>query len=1024
MSKKEDRKKDPVPEVLKEVQELREQQDFLARGKKLLQNAQDARRRYDYEWMVRDLFRRGYQFSRFQPTTQTVILSSRQQAKIPINLVAAQLRSIRNQATAFRPKWEVAPRYQTEESKVQARYTQQLLDYLFDHLKLKTLIKETVTQGLIFSVGGPWEVTYDEEKDEVRVWLLDPFDFYIDPLAESVDDSEFCIKAVRRPLSEVLNNPLFNERARKEIGGAEARLAMSEYKQFIIQSMRIVSQRTYDMNESIILFDGSFKVRKDGKVNLRRMVWTDQNITPLIWELRDDEEYDYVIYRADLNPKEIYGEGWMKHVMPINRVINNLESSVFEYNTRVAKGRIVVDKDSGVRAIHNVHGEIISKVRGTEVRALDMPSLPIAVSTQIERMNQYQQDIGAVHDSSLGRIPVGARSGLMVAELKQSDSCVDIETEALTKRGWKKYNEILDGEDIYLLDPKTKQSRWGKVNWIYWNDKEEAEMYVAKTKTISFLTTPDHSWMTVNVRGNWKKEQTQTLKNDQYIPLAVKNGQIPVKKMYSDDFVRLVSWVITEGTYNGISRRDKKNGSLEIRIYQAEKNMDKVEKIKELFSRLKINRKPYVGKIRGSTRCWTFSFAKDYAKQIRELFPTKSLTIDFVSQLTEDQLHILIDTMILGDGYEEAVNKGRRSFINTNKETIDAFQFANTLLGVPTAVSKKTREREHWKTCYVVYLKNNPKVSVGNLLNGKLKKIKFTGRIWCPNTETGYWLARKDGKVFYTGNTGQQDITDNLEDFLEEVARKILKKIAKHYTSYHVIRNLGYRDEDAKYFAVVGESSKKKGSADIKHKGQVKIGPDWLDLAIIGEDTHVKVSIGSWLGYTKEIMEQKILKFAEIGLIDQKTALKLLEFGNIDEIVKQTRIESLLKKSIQSGNMNQNPEEDQYGLALTENEMMVNEDKDMPVDPHDDHYVHIALHQEALGKGRDDLVGKHIQIHQSYLGQSTEQIPNQAQGTQSVTPPQGGQMPPPTPNGASMIGGGGGMGMPTMPQGQGTVPIQ
>ena len=42
-----------------------EERDFLANTAKMaLSHSADARRRYDYEWMVRDLFRRGYQFSR------------------------------------------------------------------------------------------------------------------------------------------------------------------------------------------------------------------------------------------------------------------------------------------------------------------------------------------------------------------------------------------------------------------------------------------------------------------------------------------------------------------------------------------------------------------------------------------------------------------------------------------------------------------------------------------------------------------------------------------------------------------------------------------------------------------------------------------------------------------------------------------------------------------------------------------------------------------------------------------------
>lgn len=653
-----------------------EKMEYLSKCKTTFRAYYDARRRYDYEWMVRDLYRRGYHFSRYQPSTQTVTLASRQTAKVPVNLIAAQIRSIRNQVTSFRPKFECLPRYMTQESKTQARYDNRLLDYIYDHLNFKTLIKKTVTQGLMFSIGGPWQIYYDPLKKEVRVWMGDPFDFYFDPLAEQDEDCEGIIKAVRRPLAYVLTNPNFDEEAKKEIHGGEGKLASSEYKQFMIQALKSISQYQSDTKDGLILYEGSFKIYDEdtGKPYIRNLIWTDQNTLPLYWEDTDNDEYDYCIYHADLNPNEILGEGWMRHTLPINRVIDSLESSVFDYNYRVAKGRIVVDRDSGVRAIHNVHGEIVEKNRGAEVRALDMPSLPVATSLQIDRMNRYIEDIGGVHDASLGRVPAGVKAGIGIAELKQSDS------------------------------------------------------------------------------------------------------------------------------------------------------------------------------------------------------------------------------------------------------------------------------------------------------------------------------------------TSQDDLVDNLEDFLSEVGRKILKKISKNYKTYQVIKALGYREEDSRYFAVIGS-----GADKAKKKDKIKVGPDLLDLAVIGEDNNVRVTIGSWLGYTKEAMQEKVLKLAQAGLIDQKTFLQLWEFGSIDDIVQQTRVEMLLKKQINTPNQQGQVEPDQFGLAMTENEMIVNEGKDVPVDTHDDHLVHMAVHQEAIGRGNDELLQKHMDTHQIYMAQPGSSAPDQGQDQLRNQQVQG-QQPPNIPGPGGPVGMPNGMG--------------
>jgi hypothetical protein len=633
---------DGLEEGSDEAKELEKQRTFLNQiAKPSFQSAKDARRKYDQEWIARNLFWRGYQFSRYLPQTQTVVLSGRQSARVPVNLVTAYMRAIRNQVTSFRPKWETMPRNTSSEfDKVQARYVGRLLDYYWDHLKLKMKVKETITQGLLYSVGGPWKISWDKIRKKPKISNRDTMDFFIDPLAESFNDeeAEFCIEAVRQSHPEVVHNPTFSLFARKEITGGDANLAASEYKQFMIQAIRTVSPRTNENSPTLILKDGEFKrYRDDGSVYTVRCIWTDQNNTPLYYEEVEKDEYEYVLYKADLNPRDIYGESWIKHVMAVNRVINSLESSAFEYNYRVAKGRIVVDKDSGVKQIHNVHGEIISKNRGSEVKALDMSPLPVAVPQQIERMWRYLEDISGLHEASLGRIPTGVKSGVGIAELKQADA------------------------------------------------------------------------------------------------------------------------------------------------------------------------------------------------------------------------------------------------------------------------------------------------------------------------------------------TSQDDLVDNLEDFLEEVARKLLKVISENMDSYQIVRDLGVREGQEKYFVVIGEKFNKKKEKPIPgHEGQVKIGADWFDIVAIKKDNHVRVNVGSWLGYTKEALQAKVIQYYQLQLIDQSTALRLLEFGDIDSIVQKSRMEALLKRPPQMG-ANGQPQEDQYGLATTENEMML-EGNDMPVSENDDHIVHLAIHQEALGRGADDIVGLHMDKHQIYLG--------------------------------------------------------
>jgi len=611
-----------------------ESQKRLQHAKDCYRAASESRRRYDWEWLARDLFRRGYQFSRYNPANRTVILASRQVTRIPVNLTAAAMRVIRNQVTAFRPKWEVLPAHAGEDAKTNARFSEKIMDWVWRNQRLKKKVKETVMQGLIFSVGGPWQIGWDDtiENDDgtmgnLYIWLIDPYDFYPDPNCTdglTFSDAEYVIKAVRKPLIEVKTNPHYKNT--DQITTGEARVAASEYKQFLLQSLKYLGQYQAEENETVILKEGWFKERdEEGHVRMRVITWVDQMVDPLRDELTEETEFPFVQYQADINPMEVYGESWARHVIVINRVINALESSVFDYNYRYAKGRIVIDKNSGVRAITNEHGSIIEKNRGADVHTLPLQPLPATTENQINRMRAYFEDISGAHDVSLGRIPIGVKSGIGVAELKQADA------------------------------------------------------------------------------------------------------------------------------------------------------------------------------------------------------------------------------------------------------------------------------------------------------------------------------------------TNQDDLVDNLEDFLVEAGKKVLKIIAKNFDTPRIIKVTGLGGK-TEYFAAIGEAY---GQG---RKKEVKIGSEKYPLAVIAERNEVDVQIGSWLAYSKAARQEELKELYRLGVIDKKTLLEHLEFGDIETILERTRAEEILKAK--RGRPGITDEE----IALSENEMMLEGRTDVNAEPTDDHEVHIATHQEALGKGQDEIVNTHISQHQSLMG--------------------------------------------------------
>jgi len=499
-------------------------------ARRLLQVAADARRKYDREWLSRDLFRRGYQFVSQNSSTGAVSLRSTSQARIPINYLQAFIRSIKNQVTSFSPKWEVLPQFKGERAEEAARLSGKLLDSLYFKMQMPKKIKEAVIQGLIYSVGGPFEIAWDpnydngpnEPKGEVTIVLHDPYDIYIDPNATSIEEAEFIIKAVRTSIDKIRKNPNYNETARKMVKVGSAKQAESEYKQFLLQTIQNSTSASQANGATIVYEMQSKEFDEDGNVKIRFLTFCDESPIPLRDELHDQEEYDLEFFQADMNPLELYGESWAKHVIAVNRLLNALESSVFEYNYRMAKGRIVIDKNSDIRAVTNEHGTIIEKARGAEVYQLPIQPLPATTENQINRARLYLADISGVQDPMLGRVPVGIKSGIGLAELKQSsasnqDDLVQALEDCLMRVGKKVLKKVAKHYNTPRIRRVVGYGRmvehFAVVGEDYMLSKEKSEWTIGKEK-YPLLRISTNNELNVKI-GSWlnysKEAQQKTI---------------------------------------------------------------------------------------------------------------------------------------------------------------------------------------------------------------------------------------------------------------------------------------------------------------------------------------------------------------------------------------------------------------------------------------------------------------------------------------------------------------------------------
>jgi hypothetical protein len=269
---------------------------------------------------------------------------------------------------------------------------------------MKHLVKKLVLFGLLYG-HGIMQYGYDAEADEGEglpwVRVLDPFDTYIDPYATDIEDARYVIKVISRPREIVEKNPNYDQEVVKEIG-TSSKTSESSYKELIRSNQNDTSSLT-----SNVLLHEAWCITEEG---VRVITTCDNKI--LRNELTTFRRLPFELYFPDININEIYGEGWVKNLVPLNKALNYLERSVLEYNILFSKGKYKTDANSGIKIINNKNGQILRHKPGHDITQMDMKPMSSTPFNQIKQIIDYMQNIGAAHEAFMGKAPTGVTAGI------------------------------------------------------------------------------------------------------------------------------------------------------------------------------------------------------------------------------------------------------------------------------------------------------------------------------------------------------------------------------------------------------------------------------------------------------------------------------------------------------------------------------------------------------------------------------------------------------------------------------------
>ncbi len=323
--------------------------------------------------------------------------------------------------------------------------------------------------------------------------------------------------------------------------------------------------------------------------------------------------------------------------------------------------------------------------------------------------------------------------------------CVTPDTECLTPKGWKTHEELCVGDEIFVVDTETGEMRTDTLTHVNVYDFS-GNLLRFKGRCADILVTPNHRmvYRKSNVDGKLGVLEAAELAERAVINIpntAALNR--PDNPAWSDDRVRMLAWVLSDA-HMETGRYSR------IRIYQTEKKF--AEEIRALLSRLGIaytesedigewgSEVVMFGIHGGAAREWIAITGGERNRIPASAFDTFSAR----------QAKLFLDEYIKADGHIEA--NGRTRISKKYETMIDDLQHMAVLAGIGTTL--KRRAPGGTSTAHAVALLKHNVVSAT-----EVTPFSYTGKVWCPTTATGTFVARRNNKVFITGNSPFSNIS-------------------------------------------------------------------------------------------------------------------------------------------------------------------------------------------------------------------------------------------------------------------------
>ena len=385
--------------------------------------------------------------------------------------------------------------------------------------------------------------------------------------------------------------------------------------------------------------------------------------------------------------------------------------------------------------------------------------------TYVSLLGQFRPYIADSVVSKKGNIPCN----MFVINVSQS-GCVDKDTEYCTPSGWKPIGDF-SPEDKVLSWNIDGTSKFDEPLHYIKNKAETLTRY--KSKTVDMVLSDNHNMALLHNSKNGEiyKAKAVEFKN-QHLSLRMGHqDKLPFNFSFpetetsvdmTDDELRLFIAYVADGTMGHNRKEHIHNSNVRIRVKKEHKKI-----------RLRLLLQAVYGEVNERITESEPEYSRFYFKPVKGMYEK---TFKHLWKCSARQAKVIAEEVNKWDGGVDKRN-GSLIFRTTKKDEADFIQFIwrTTYDEVVTMISKYREDKVPQHTEYTVLKTKQKTIGFGSKNPEQLISTYNTldGHEYCFTMPNSNWVARRNGKIFLTGNSGKDSSLDLGKEIMKRASEMI-----------------------------------------------------------------------------------------------------------------------------------------------------------------------------------------------------------------------------------------------------------